>query len=371
MTVLLHHGEKKREGSMMDYQHGGDIYRNQVDLDFSANINPLGLPKGVREAITENMETYGRYPDSRSEALCEALALHHGVSSSQILCANGAADLIFQVVFALKPKKALLFAPGFSEYEQALLAIGCEIIYKDLQEEDGFLPDLSETAVSLSDDLDLVFICNPNNPTGIPLKCKELALFLDRCQSHQIFVVVDECFCDFLEEPEEYSIIPLIKGNPGILVLKAFTKTYAMAGIRLGYGISGSKKLLDAVERVRQPWTVSAVAQAAGQAALLETGYLKEARQLIQSERTFLMQKLKALGFTLYASSANYVFFRDVKQNYDKELYELMKAEKVLIRSCANYRGLDGSYYRICVKTRAENKIFLGILSEILYRRNW
>jgi len=216
----------------------------------------------------------------------------------------------------------------------------------------------------------MIFLCNPNNPTGFAAKREELAEFLDFCREKEIFCVVDECFNEFLQEPEYYSILEdLQKQEYGhVFLLKAFTKIYAMAGLRLGYGICFNRKISDRMEELRQPWSVSSLAQAAGIAALKETDYVEQTRALITSEREFLKQKLLELGFFVFEPMANYIFFRDMRRTALEEenlLYRQLLERKVLIRSCSNYRGLDGTYYRICVKQRKENEEFISILESV------
>lgn len=358
----------------MDYQHGGDIYTNSVNLDYSANINPYGLPKRVGEAICNAVENSSRYPDSQSSSLRKKLSGFHGVSEEAIVCGNGAADLIFQVVSAVRPKEALLISPSFLEYEQALHTVSCNITYYELKKEAGFLLNVQELISWMEESsiqFGMIFLCNPNNPTGFAILKEEMEVFLDYCNSKQIFCVIDECFNEFLDEPQRYSVLESMNQREfcSVFLLKAFTKIYAMAGIRLGYGICYDRKLLDGIHSLRQPWSVSSLAQAAGEAALAETEYVENTRKLISSEREFLKMQLSSLGFYVYNSMANYIFFQDTRKEAVGEnnlLYQQMLSKKVLIRSCSNYRGLDGTYYRICVKQRKENEEFLSILKTIL-----
>lgn len=347
---------------MTEYQHGGDIYTQEIDLDFSANINPFGLPEAVRRAVIDCLDDCSRYPDSRSKKLVEKLAACHQVTEEWIICGNGAADLIFQVVLAGKFRKALIPAPGFAEYEQALRTIDCGISYFDLREQEGFALNVERLSEELDDKYDVLFLCNPNNPTGLSVKREQVEHILNLCKEKKIVAVIDECFCDFLDEPKQYSVLDLAGSYPNLFVIKAFTKLYAMAGIRLGYGISSNRALLDRMESVRQPWSVSAIAQAAGIAALGEEEYVKKTRKTIRTEREFLFGELKKMGFQVFPSEANYLFFRDPFQKAEQGLEQLCKEKKLLIRSCANYRGLDHTYYRVCVKLRKENEKLLEVL---------
>lgn len=358
----------------MEYQHGGDIYTNCVTMDYSANINPLGIPAGVREAVYQAADQCFCYPDSQSASLRGKLAKFHDVSAETIICGNGAADLIFQVVSAVRPKEALLMAPSFLEYEQALHSVSCNITYYDLKEEQGFALREEELIAWIEESgrsFQMIFLCNPNNPTGFALKKDQLKTILDYCRQKHIFLVMDECFNEFLEDPQQHSVLEFLRKGAykQVFLLKAFTKIYAMAGIRLGYGICNDNQMIDRIHQIRQPWSVSSIAQAAGEAALEETAYVEATRSLIACEREYLKESLRALGFLVYDSMANYIFFKDLRAEAlqeEKLLYQQLLLKKVLIRSCANYRGLDSTYYRICVKQRKENDEFLSVLKSIL-----
>ncbi len=353
----------------MEYQHGGDIYSQKVELDYSANLNPLGLPEGVKEAVRKAADTCACYPDSQCRRLVQALSLHHAIDGEHIICGNGAADLIFNLTLALKPKEAAVLAPGFLEYEQALRSIGCHVRPFLLKEEEGFEfheEDFCRFLEAEGQRLSMAFLCNPNNPTGLTISAQEVEDVLKLCRKKEIFLVMDECFCDFLGEPERVSAIPFLKTYPNLLILKAFTKTYAMAGLRLGYGLCQNSGVLERIKEIRQPWSVSSVAQAAGEAALRERAYVEDAKSLIAEEREFLKEGLASLGFTVWDSQANYLFFKDPRKVPEKELYFRLKEQGILIRSCANYTGLSDAYYRICVRKREENERLLKAVGRCL-----
>lgn len=355
----------------MEYQHGGDIYSQPVAIDYSANINPLGLPEGVKEALRQSLETclWTAYPDSQCRSLRTALSRFHDLPPQWISCGNGAADLIFALIHGLKPEKGLVLAPTFLEYEQAMRSAGCQVLYHSLTKEQGFRPDVSSLIRELEEGeriCHILFLCNPNNPTGISVPREDIGLLAEICCRKGILLAVDECFCDFLEESEKASVIPLLNRYPNLLVLKAFTKLYAMAGLRLGYCLCSDPGLHEAMAGVRQPWSVSGPAQRAGEAALGESIYVEQTKCLLRDQRPALKRELESLGFRVYPSEANYLFFQD-SLHRPGWLYEALLARRVLIRSCANYPGLDGSFYRICIKTRQENEAFIRELTQVLH----
>ena len=234
--------------------HGGDVAGYEAEygakpLDFSANINPLGLPQGVRQAVIGALDSADAYPDPLCRKLRQAIARQEGLPMEQILCGNGAADLIFRLVLALRPKKALVTAPTFAEYEQALALVGCQVQRHMLLEKDDFQL-MDRFLQQLHPGLDLVFLCNPNNPTGQVIRPALLDEIGERCGKMGIRLVVDECFQSFLDQPDRHTMKGKLEKNPMLFLLRAFTKFYAMAGIRLGYGLCADTQLLEQMETV-------------------------------------------------------------------------------------------------------------------------
>ena len=258
----------------MQLVHGGDWagYRAEFGrdpLDFSANVSPLGLPEGVARAITAALPTADRYPDPLCRELRAKLALHEGVPAEQILCGNGAADLIFRLVWAKKPRRALVTAPTFAEYATALKSIGCTVERFFLREQEDFAVTDAFCA-AIRPGVDMVFLCQPNNPTGQLTALPLVEQILRRCAACGTLLVVDECFLDFLPDHALHTAKGLL-GEGDLVILKAFTKLYGMAGVRLGYALSADTALLEQMQACGQPWGVSSLAQTAGLAALEET----------------------------------------------------------------------------------------------------
>jgi len=344
---------------MLRYEHGGDIWGNTtVRLDFSVNLNPLGMPGKVKQAITEHIEEYQAYPDIYCRRLRQAIAAHEGVLPEEVICGNGASDLICRICLAVKPKRTLLTAPTFSEYERAALLAGSRIYHHRLKEEQQFT--LTEAVLDdITPDSDLLFLCNPNNPTGQLISPSLMERIAARCEKTGTRLVVDECFLAFTDG---ISCKALLSKYPHTAILDAFTKRYAMAGLRLGYMISKDHGLTEAVRQAGALWNVSAVAEAAGIAALSCAGHTERARSLIVTEREYLSSALHGLGLVVYPGSANYILFR-----CKKELKRPLLERGILIRSCANYEGLDNSFYRISVMRREQNDILMAALREVLH----
>ena len=208
---------------------------------------------------------------------------------------------------------------------------------------------------------DIIFLCNPNNPTGITIPQDLLEEILEICAMQGIFMVVDECFLDFVKDPEKHTLKGKLEKYPGLFILKAFTKRYAIPGVRLGYGFCSDRKVLDRMEAVTQPWNVSTMAQQAGMAALKESEYVEAGRQIIFRESAWMKEKMRQVGLTVYPSEANYIFFYG-----PEDLFERCVAKGILIRDCSNYLGLKKGYYRVAVKLHEQNEKLIEVLEEVL-----
>lgn len=346
----------------MKLTHGGDVYRNPDCIDFSANINPLGIPEGVKRAMLESIEQVQNYPDICCEALVEEIAGFHGIEKGQIVCGNGAADLIFRYVFAIKPKRALVMDPCFLEYEQALEFVGAEVLHYPLDRKSFCLE--KGMIEALTDELEVIFLCNPNNPTGKLIPAELLEQILGVCREKNIRLFMDECFLDFVskekKQAKERSLISRLAGEPHLFILKSFTKMYAIPGVRLGYGMTSDRKLLYNMERAGAPWSVSVLAQAAGVAALKSKDFVEQTCLYIEEEKEYLYRNLERLGICFWRSSGNFILLYD-----ERELQEKLLEKGILIRDCGNYSGLSKGYYRIAVKDRKSNQQLIRRLEEL------
>lgn len=348
--------------------HGGDAAGflaefGQLPLDFSANVSPLGLPNGVERAAIEALNVADQYPYPLCRELRIAIADKEKCYVNQIFCGNGAADVIFRLALALKPKKALLPAPTFAEYGLALAQVGCEIVHVPLKAEENFAIT-AEFVEKIDSSVDILFICQPNNPTGTVCEKSLLLRILERCQQTGTLLVVDACFMEFLDNFEDFSLEShLNSGN--LLILKAFTKLYAMAGLRLGYCLSNDEALLEKMAHAGQPWGVSCVAQKAGIQALKERDYVNLLLDFLRTEKVFLATKLDELGCRVFPPSANFICFQSVV-----ELDKRLKEKGILIRSCANFMGMEPGYFRVAVRQRKDNVRLLEAMKEVLLWEN-
>lgn len=348
--------------------HGGNIYKKARELgipeseilDFSANISPLGIPEGVKKSMVEAIDGLTNYPDPDCTALTEAIADFDNVKKEQVLCGNGGADLLFRLAIALKPKKVLLPVPAFVEYEESLKAVDAKITHfymnQDLRVTDSLLDAMNE-------EQDLLIICNPNNPTGLLVERELLFRILDRAKEQNTKVLVDECFLEIYPGEDAYTLKPYLEQYPNLILLKSFTKMYAIPGVRLGYVLSSNEELLSQMKGCGQAWSVSHFAQAAGLAALQETDYRRQTIQMIASENAFMKHEMRKLPIHLYDGVVNYLFFQAPGVT---DLDRRMERHGIMIRNCSNYVNLGRDYFRVAVKGHEENERLLAALKEAL-----
>ncbi len=346
--------------------HGGDLdgyarrYPGREPLDFSANLNPLGMPQAVRTALHEAVEGCARYPDPRCRDLREALAGRWQLAPAQIFCANGAAEAFDRLAAVLKPRTALLVAPAFSEYERALTAAGCACRFHTLRREEGFaltgriLPEIGAG-------IDAVFLGSPNNPTAQAVDPRLLEAVAERCAAAGAWLIVDECFGGFLADDRERSLLRRLLQYDRLVVVRAFTKRYALAGVRLGWCAAQDPALIEALRAAGQPWNVSYLAQRAGLAALGCEGFEAETLRLVARERAFLSDGLRRLGLWVCPGQANFVLFQSKSPDLSKQLLP----RGILLRDCSDFRGLGPGWYRAAVRSRAENERLLQALGEV------
>jgi len=343
---------------MLISKHGGDIYTRKIDYDFSANLNPLGMPESVKNALKSSFEQYENYPDPLCRDLRRALSEYENFPVENIVCGNGAADLIYRLVSAVKPKKAVIISPSFSEYEKALKETGAQTVRHCLSEKNGFILERDILDV-LDSSIDMFFLCSPNNPTGRTVPENILRMIAEKCLSENIELICDECFMPFVSDGKNKSAREFI--NENIVILNAFTKIFSMAGLRLGYALFGSAELAEAVRNTGQYWSVSAPAQLAGIAALNEKNYAEKTARLIRTEREFLTAELEKIGFKVYNSESNFILFK-----CDLPIDEMLLKEKIAIRNCSNYYGLGSGFFRTAVRSHKENLALISAFRRCL-----
>ena len=337
--------------------HGGDVYSHHVQLDFSASINPFRAPDPVRMAAAEAAHKSHIYPDPYCRELRRKLSETEGVPKDYILCGNGAAELIYSFAYSLpKEKPALIVSPTFCEYQSALYAAGVLSEYYQLDEGNAFQLDERILKMDFSR-YGALILCTPNNPTGQTVRPD----LLEKLAGTGIRMLCDMCFLDLTAAPERYDLPVLIGSFRNLLILKAFTKSFAIPGLRLGYALCSDPVFLLAMSQKAPCWNVSLPAQAAGYAALSCGKWLKESAMAISAERERMEKTLRDLGVKVYPGEANFLLLHS-----EADLYRLLLDRGILVRDCSDFAGLDKGYVRAAIRLPEENRCLLSAVEKIL-----
>jgi threonine-phosphate decarboxylase len=362
----------------LEHIHGGNINRasgkygipEDKIIDFSANINPLGPSPDIYKALANNLDSIVNYPDPDCTELKAVLAGYLGIDSDLLLMGNGAAELIYQLVRVTGRKKALIPVPTFSEYALSVLSQGGEVVEVALEEEHGFsFP--AEKIIKLIPEVDLLFICSPNNPTGRLVDKKIIEHILEVSAACDVMVLVDEAFMDFVPQRTLYSMMPSAGRISNLAVLYSLTKFFGIPGLRLG-ALAAPKELIKRMDAAKDPWNVNVLAQIAGVAGLKDLNHMESTKTLVNKEKIFLFEGLQNIpGLQPLPGAANFILV-NVSQSGLKsaELTDLLGQRGILVRDCHGFRGLAGRYIRLAVKRRHENEILLAAIKDILGGKN-
>lgn len=341
-------------------------------IDFSANINPFGMPDKIKEAIKNEIEYCTHYPDPNCTELIRAIAKKEKVEEEQIFCGNGGADVLYRYLSYKNPKKILLPVPTFVEYEFLLNNHDekREIHYYFMKQwEDGSKNDFKERHLTIEEDcldylkpsIDLLILCSPNNPTGHIIESDLLEKIVGRTKQYGIDLLLDFSFIDFVKNRDK-KLEQWLKEQPHVTILYSFTKMYGIAGLRLGYAVLEQRMNKKMLEQYGSTWSVNHLAQIAGIHALKEDGWIEKTIAYVEEEKAFLEEVLEKMGIFYIHGNANYILFQ---KKGDRTLDKRLMERGILIRNCQNYVGLSGDYYRIAIRTHKENEYFIEQLKEV------
>lgn len=350
--------------------HGGNIYKFQREgkeniLDYSSNINPLGVPKKFIDIAKENFDKLINYPDPCYIELRKKIAEFNSINIDNIIVGNGATEILFLYTRALKPKKVLVLAPCFAEYERALKSVSARIEYFELKESDNFYPDIEKLKEEIkSNDYDLLLFCNPNNPTGQFIKLEDIKKIIKICEKKNTKIFIDEVFIEFIENWKEKTL-SLLK-NKNIFIMRAFTKFFAIPGLRLGYGIAFDENILNKMWEEKEPWTVNTFANLAGLIMLDDKNYIEDTEKWIFEEKQFVYRELSKFKYTkVYKTESNFILIKLFNIS-SSALREKMIEKNILIRDASNFKFLNESFVRLAIKDRESNLKMLENLKEVL-----
>ena len=353
--------------------HGGDIHaasrRTGIParriIDFSASINPLGVPEGAARLMRARIKDLPHYPEPLSEGLSARIAASLGMDEASVVCGNGSTELIYLIPRALKPEKVLIPAPTFADYERASrLSNASGVVFHGLRPEEGFdlspeafIEAMAATAPSAAGagsprGCGLAFLCNPNNPTGRLVPKRDVLRIAEAAADLSCYLVVDEAFIDFC--PAE-SVAGEVPSHPSLIVLRSMTKFFALSGLRIGYGLF-HPSMAGRIRAYKEPWTVNSLAQAAGMAVLDDGPYQEASREAMEREKAFMEEGLRRIGVSFIPSWANYYL---LKVEDGPRMAALLEKKGILVRDCSSFDGLDRTYVRVAVRTRADNQRLL------------
>lgn len=358
--------------------HGGDIKpitdyvngnvsvqrRNHGILDFSASINPLGYPENVRKVIGENFDDIVHYPDIDCSSLREYIARKIGHLADEIIVGNGSTELFYLIPRSLQPARGIIFQPTFSEFAEALQCSHTEVTHHVLKAEDNFRFEYHQEYFLRDNKAGIVFLCNPNNPTG---QLIEKTVLLDMIrQHHDITFVIDEAFIDFVDEPERYHVIHEAGTLRNLIVVRSLTKFYGFPGLRIGYLVAHAD-LVKQMMKYKEPWSVNALAQCAALAALEDEAFISRSREFMLKERVFLLNELTGIhGLVPYEPTANYILVKIKKRDMTSSLLrEQLLEYGIAVRDCSNFTGLSDKYFRVAVRTREENERLITAMKNV------
>ncbi|NYF23455.1 bifunctional adenosylcobinamide kinase/adenosylcobinamide-phosphate guanylyltransferase [Sporosarcina sp. JAI121] len=330
-------------------------------LDFSENVNPAGPPESVAQIWPQLLDRLKAYPNPEGEPFLSAAADYHGISVDYLFAGNGAAELLALLAERYRGKRAIVVHPTFSEYEATLTAKSVEIVRVLASEDNGFKLPL-EAILDGMDSASVVYICTPNNPTGILPAAENLFEIIRYGAEVGCDVVLDEAFIDFVDE--SLSFIPEIMNNPHLIIVRSMTKMYAIPGIRLGY-VAADPTVIKEIKARAPHWNVNGLAAQIGAVCLQEESYREQAIQRSNLQREKMTQFLLEYGCTVTDSVTNFIAFTLGPGRDSEKLYRDMLARGIVLRHSENFRGMDGRWLRIGMKNPAD----MAVLKEEL--RKW
>ncbi|MCI9378607.1 MAG: aminotransferase class I/II-fold pyridoxal phosphate-dependent enzyme [Eubacterium sp.] len=355
-----------------DHFHGSDLekieqiygIRKEEITNFSANVNPLGISPNLKQTLASHLDAITTYPDREYASLRHCIAEYAHTDFENIIVGNGSTELISLFIQIERPKKAMVLGPTYSEYEREIFLGGGATHYYPLKEENGFCLDLLDFIGHLNESIDLLVICNPNNPTSSSVSREEMRRILDVCKQYDIFVMVDETYVEFAEDMDAVTSVPLTHYYNNIIILRGTSKFFASPGLRLGYAITGNRDLIKSINTRQNPWTINSLAVIAGELMFSDQGYIRETRKLISAERARMYRVLQdSKKFAVYEPSANFMLAKILKDGIrSQDLFERAIRERMMIRDCSTFPFLDQKFVRFCVMKPEDNDRLLECL---------
>lgn len=335
---------------------------------FAANVNPIGISPKLRATLAEHIDDITGYPEREYTSLRKCIADYVDADFKNIIVGNGSSELISLFIQILKPHKALILGPTYSEYEREVTLSGGTSRYYRLDEKHSFSVHVDNLEKQLNESVDLLIICNPNNPTSTAISRKDMRKILDICKENGIYVLVDETYVEFAEDICSITSIPLTQYYNNIIVLRGISKFFAAPGLRLGYAVCGNRDLTKSVVGRQDPWSINTLAAIAGEIMFSDEDYIKETRQLISSERERICKRLDAIkDVNYYEPKANFILVKILNDDVTADdVFTAAIQKKLMIRDCSDFPFLDNKYFRFCIMLPEKNDELLEVIETIL-----
>jgi threonine-phosphate decarboxylase len=358
---------KKSLTTLNPYFHGGNVweisekYNIPVDqlIDFSISTNPLGAPETALESIRQHLNLIKHYPDPNHEWLLEALAKSAGVKPNNVVVGNGSTELIylFNEVFLDNGYEAIIPVPSFSEYKAAIERFGGNMIFLRCDSGKNFQLNVEELERAISKKTRIIFLCNPNSPTGYLYEKEDLLRIIKFAAEKDVFVFLDEDYIDFVDDGKRYSMAEYVEEYNNLFVLRSLTKFFGLAGVRIGFGV-GSPELVNILKKVKMPWSVNSLAMFSTAAAVKDTDFIKKSRLLVSKSRREMLEMLKSIPWLkVYPSETNFLLLEIIQGDLTStQIRERLATKGLLIRDCKDFDGLNNRFFRVTVRRPEENK---------------
>ena len=360
-----------------DHFHGSDLekieqiygIKKEAIVSFSANVNPLGISNHLRNSLSAQLDAITTYPDREYKALRACIAKYADTQSENIIVGNGSTELISLFIQTYHPKKALILGPTYSEYEREITLGGGTTLYYPLKEELNFEMDVDDFCRHLHDGLDLIVLCNPNNPTSTAINASKMRQILDACLQYGIFVMVDETYVEFADARDHITSIPLTNYYTNLIILRGTSKFFASPGLRLGYAVTGNQDLIKQINTRQNPWSINSLAEIAGRLMFQDKEYVSETQKLINSERSRLYQLLSSWdSVKIYRPMGNFILVKILKDDVDADLlFDHCIRKGLMIRNCSTFPFLDNRFIRFCIMSPEENDRLMDAFAELLH----
>lgn len=359
---------------MKENFHGSDVEKIEKRfgikadeiVSFAANVSPLGVSDKYLEGITDKLHCVERYPERDYRRLREAISSYCDADPMHIMVGSGSSEIISAVIKHIMRPNVLIVSPAYSEYERNVTIAGGRARYHALREEDGFRFDAARLTDALAEEDDILMICNPVNPTGCAIEASELETVLNTCEKLHIICVVDETYIDFADE--KYDATSLTDKYPSLFVIRSMSKFFCAPGLRLGYAVSSDEALLDSIEENKDPWSVSSLSVEAAILMLSDKEYIIRARRYMEEERQrvcSMLDELREKGLSYIRPAANFVLVHLPDNGPSAEkLFNMAINEKMMIRNCADYPGLENGYIRFCFMKSEDDDRLISLIRE-------